>query len=108
MFSKTTGQAYLPYIQGESSEPMPLYVKPDAKVSVRDIQHAMRDHYEGTPLDITNDPGAGVFKMPYRLSPLTFKVDGQEYFNERPISTQQQTFLTPSAVCCGSDWTMRI
>ena len=93
MFSKTTGQAYLPYIQGESSEPMPLYVKPDAKVSVRDIQHAMRDHYEGTPLDITNDPGAGVFKMPYRLSPLTFKVDGQEYFNERPISTQQSAFV---------------
>ena len=93
MFSKTTGQAYLPYIQGESNEPMPLYVKPDAKVSVRDIQHAMRDHYEGTPLDITNDPGAGVFKMPYRLSPLTFKVDGQEYFNERPISTQQSAFV---------------
>ena len=92
MFSKTTGQAYLPYIQGQSKEPMPLYVKPDRKVSVRDIQHAMRDHYEGTPLDITNDLGAGAFRMPYRLSPLTFEVDGQEYFNERPISTQQSAF----------------
>ena len=71
---------------------MPLYVKPDRKVSVRDIQQAMRDHYEGTPLDITNDMGAGAFQMPYRLSPLTFKVDGQEYFNERPISTQQSAF----------------
>ena len=92
MFSKATGQAYLPYVQGESKEPMPLYVKPDRKLSVRDIQQAMRDHYEGTPLDITQDLGAGPFQMPYRLSPLTFKVDGQEYFNERPISTQQSAF----------------
>lgn len=93
MFSKTTGQAYLPYIQGKGGEPLPLYVKPDCKVSVRDIQHAMRDHYEGTPLDITSDAGAGCFETPYRLSPLTFKVDGQEYFNERPISTQQSGFV---------------
>ena len=93
MFSKATGQSYLSYIQGESKEPMPLYVKPDQKISVRDIQHAMRDHYEGTPLDITKDMGAGCFEMPYRLSPLTFKVDGQEYFNERPISTQQSGFV---------------
>lgn len=92
MFSKATGQAYLPYVQGESKEPMPLYVKPDRKLSVRDIQQAMRDHYEGTPLDITQDLGAGPFQMPCRLSPLTFKVDGQEYFNERPISTQQSAF----------------
>lgn len=93
MFSKSTGQSYLSYIQGDSKEPMPLYVKPDNKVSVRDIQHAMRDHYEGTALDITKDMGAGCFQMPYRLSPLTFKVDGQEYFNERPISTQQSAFV---------------
>ena len=92
MFSKATGQAYLSYIQGDSKEPMPLYVKPDQKVSVRDIQRAMRDHYEGTALDITKDMGAGAFNMPYRLSPLTFKVDGEEYFNERPISTQQTAF----------------
>lgn len=93
MFSKSTGQSYLSYIQGDSKEPMPLYVKPDNKVSVRDIQHAMRDHYEGTALDITKDMGAGCFQMPYRLSPLTFNVDGQEYFNERPISTQQSAFV---------------
>ena len=92
MFSKATGQAYLSYVQRESSEPMPLYVKPDRKISVRDIQQAMRDHYEGTPLDITKDMGAGPFNMPYRLSPLTFKVDDTEYFNERPISTQQSAF----------------
>ena len=93
IFSKSTGQSYLSYIQGDSKEPMPLYVKPDNKVSVRDIQHAMRDHYEGTALDITKDMGAGCFQMPYRLSPLTFNVDGQEYFNERPISTQQSAFV---------------
>ncbi len=92
MFSKTTGDAYLPYILGESKEPMPLYIKADSKLSVRDVQRAMRDHYEGTPLDITKDLGAGPFETPYRLSPLTFKVDGVEYFNERPISTQQSAF----------------
>ena len=92
MFSKTTGDAYLPYILGKSKEPMPLYIKADSKLSVRDVQRAMRDHYEGTPLDITKDLGAGPFETPYRLSPLTFKVDGVEYFNERPISTQQSAF----------------
>lgn len=92
MFNKAVGEKYLPYVQGESQDPMPLYIKADRKLSVRDIQTAMRDHYEGTPLDITQDPGAGPFQTPYRLSPLTFKVDGQEYFNERPISTQQSAF----------------
>ena len=104
MFSKTTGQAYLSYIEAKSKEPMPLYVKPDRKVSVRDIQNAMRDHYEGTALDITNDLGAGPFKMPYRLSPLTFKVDGKTYFNERPISYLRCVLTCPtlSAVYFGS------
>ena len=92
MFCEGMGEKYLPYIEGKSKEPMPLYVKPTNKVSVHDIQRAMRDHYEGTPLDITNDVGATAFKMPYRLSPLTFEMDGQKYFNERPISTQQSAF----------------
>jgi dipeptidase len=87
------GNKYLPYILGDTDEPMPLYVKANRKVSVRDIQHAMRDHYEGTPLDITNDFGAGAYNTPYRLSPLTFEVDGEKYFNERPISTQQSGFV---------------
>lgn len=83
-------EAYLPYINGDKqAERMPLWVKPARKLSVRDVMEAMRDHYEGTPLDITNDLGAGAFRMPYRPSPLSFKVDGKEYFNERPISTQQ-------------------
>lgn len=83
---------YLSYIKGETGEPMPLYVKPDRKLSVRDVQQDMRDHYEGTPLDMTQDLGAGAYQSPYRPSPLSFQVDGQSYFNERPISTQQSAF----------------
>lgn len=83
---------YLSYIQGTTTEPMPLYIKAPKKISVQDIKNAMRDHYEGTPLDLTKDVGAGPFKSPYRLSPLTFKVGDQQYFNERPISTQQTGF----------------
>lgn len=93
MFSKEVGKKYLPYITGHSDEPLPLYVRPDRRLSVRDIQLAMRDHYEDTPLDITRDLGAGAWKMPYRPSPLSFKVDGKEYFNERPISTQQTAWV---------------
>lgn len=85
-------ESYLGYIQGTSKEPMPLYIKPAKKLSVQDIKNAMRDHYEGTPLDLTKDLGAGPYKSPYRLSPLTYKVGDQEYFNERPISTQQTGF----------------
>lgn len=87
------GQEFLPYITGETNTPMPLYLKANCKVSVQDIKNAMRDHYEGTPLDISNDFGAGPYKTPYRLSPLSFEVDGQQYFNERPISTQQAGFV---------------
>lgn len=83
------GTEFLPYIQGETDNPMPLFLKPTRKISVRDIQNAMRDHYEGTPLDISKDFGAGPHHAPYRLSPLSFKYDGKEYFNERPISTYQ-------------------
>lgn len=87
------GQEFLPYITGETDEPMPLYLKANRKLSVQDIKDAMRDHYEGTPLDISRDFGAGPYHTPYRLSPLGFKVDGKEYFNERPISTQQTGFV---------------
>lgn len=87
------GNEFLPYILGNTNEPMPLYLKANRKISVQDIKNTMRDHYEGTPLDISNDMGAGPYKSPYRLSPLSFKVDGQEYFNERPISTFQAGFV---------------
>lgn len=93
MFAATDMNAYLPWAMGDASAtPMPLYVQPKQKVSVRDVQNAMRDHYEGTPMDITQDLGAGPWSMPYRPSPLSFKVDNKTYFNERPISTQQTAF----------------
>ena len=60
---------------------------------MQDVKNAMRDHYEGTPLDISKDFGAGPYHTPYRLSPLSFKVGDREYFNERPISTQQSGFV---------------
>ncbi len=80
---------------GENKFPsnrMPLWVKPDKKVSVQDVMGMMRDHYEGTALDMTKDVGAGPFKLPYRWRPLTFKVDSVNYVNERAISTQQTGF----------------
>ena len=87
------GKEFLPYIEGKTDEPMPLYLRPNRKISVQDIKNAMRDHYENTPLDISQDFGAGPYHTPYRLSPLEFEVNGQKYFNERPISTQQAGFV---------------
>ena len=89
-----TMDKYADFIKGDpSKEPMPLYIKPDRKLSVQDVQAAMRDHYEGTDLDMTKDEGAGPYKVPYRWRPMTFKVDGQEYTNERAIATQQTGFV---------------
>lgn len=90
----TDMERYLPYAEGKvkDAEPMPLWIKPNRKVSVQDIQECMRDHYEGTPFSLDKDPGQGVWNMPYRPTPLTYKADGKEYFNERPTSTQQTAF----------------
>lgn len=85
---------YLPYASGEdaNAEPMPLFVKPKRLLSAQDVKDMMRDHYEGTPFALDNDPGMGPYEAPYRPTPLTWKVDGKTYFNERPISTQQSAF----------------
>ena len=84
---------YVAWASGDATaEPMPLYFKPKVPLSLQDVQRGMRDHYENTPYDITNDLGAGPYKMPYRISPLSCEVDGKEYFNERPISTFQTAF----------------
>lgn len=83
---------YVTYAQGKTTDPMPLYIKPDRKLSAQDIQEMMRDHYEGTELDWRFDVGAGPFNSPYRWSPLSFEVDSVEYCNERPIATQQTGF----------------
>lgn len=81
---------YLPYAMGDTkAEPMPLFVRPKSPLSVQDVKDMMRDHYEGTPLEIQSDLGMGPWEMPYRPTPLSYEVDGQKYFNERPISTQQ-------------------
>jgi dipeptidase len=83
---------YEGFILGESTNRMPLYIRPEKKVSARDVMNIMRDHFEGTSLDMTQDIGAGPFKVPYRFRPLTWKVDSVEYLNERAIATQQTGF----------------
>ena len=80
---------------GENNFPenrIPLWVKPDKKLTVQDVMGMMRDHFEGTELDMTNDIGAGPYKLPYRWRGLTWQVDSTEYCNERAISTQQTGF----------------
>jgi dipeptidase len=84
---------YAAYAKGESKERMPLFMKPSKKVSVRDVMYIMRDHYEGTDLDMTKDVGAGPYKVPIRYRPLTWKVGDETYFNERAIATQQTGFV---------------
>lgn len=83
---------YKSFILGESTERMPLFMKPSKPISVRDVMSIMRDYYEETPLSMTQDPGAGAYGVPYRWRPLTWKVDGETYFNERAIATQQTGF----------------
>lgn len=83
---------YLDYVDGKhigKAEPMPLYFKPKQQLSLQDVMNSMRDHYEGTPFDITKDAGAGPYDAPYRPTPLSWEYQGKKYFNERPISTQQ-------------------
>jgi dipeptidase len=92
-----TMDKYLDYVKGDTkAEPMPLWIKPDKKLSVRDVMELMRDHFEGTALDMTKDVGAGPFKLPYRWRPLTWQVednkDAPSYCNERAVSTQQTGF----------------
>ncbi|MBO5331991.1 MAG: C69 family dipeptidase [Alistipes sp.] len=71
---------------------MPLWVKPVRKISPKQVFDAMRDHYEGTPMDMTQDIGAGGHGLPYRWRPMNFEVDGKTYLNERATATQQTGF----------------
>jgi len=88
---------YIPWAEGRDAdaEVMPLWVKPNKLLTVQDVQAAMRDHFEGTPFDVSDlsqdkaDIGGGIWQMPYRVTPLYFEVDGKKCFNERPTSTQQ-------------------
>ncbi len=94
-------EKYDDYIQGriafggENHFPtnrLPLWIKPDKLLTVKDVMGMMRDHFEGTPLDMTIDPGTGPFGLPYRWRGMTWKVDGETYVNERAASTQQTGF----------------
>lgn len=83
---------YLPWILEGKGEPMPLWVKPAEALTAKDLKWMMRDHFEGTPFDMTKDIGAGPFDSPYRWRPMNYTVDGQEYVHERAIATQQTGF----------------
>ena len=84
---------YVDYAMGHNpANRMPLWVKPRTKVAPKVVFDAMRDHYEGTPMDMTTDIGAGGHHCPYRWRPMYFKVDGVEYCNERATATQQTGF----------------
>ena len=86
---------YLPYLNGEfdKCDHLPLWIKPDAPLTLRDLQEDMRDHFENTPLDMTADMTAGPWGMPIRPLPMHFRdTNGVSYFRERPIATQQSGF----------------
>lgn len=99
------------WVQGSpGAQPLPLFIKPDKKLSVHDVMELMRDHFTGTELDMTKDLGAGPYALPYRWRPLTWKLGDKpeagddtrpEFFNERATSTQQTGFSFVSQM---RDW----
>lgn len=94
-FNKVNSQMgqYLDYAMGKDlKNRMPLWIKPDKKLTVRDVMGLMRDYYQNTPMDMTQDIGAGPYKCIVRWRPMTWEVDGVGYLNERAISTQQTGF----------------
>ncbi len=86
-------QRYEKYAMGDANaERLPLWIMPDHKVDVHEVMNLMRDHYEGTSMDMTKDLGAGPFQCPYRWRPMGFELDGHTYIHERATSTQQTGF----------------
>ena len=103
-YDKEVMDSYLPFLNGDLTEhdALPLWIKPDAPVSYRDIQEDMRDHYEGTALDMTADVSAGPWASPYRNQPVNFQApDGTKMFRERPIGCQQSGM---TMVCRMRSW----
>ncbi|MCH5238675.1 MAG: C69 family dipeptidase [Muribaculaceae bacterium] len=92
---------YFAWCNYDSNEPMPLYIIPERKVSLEEMQQSMRDHFEGTPFEMTSDVGAGPYHVPYRWRPMEFEVDGKKYCMERAIGTQQTGW---SFVSQSRDW----
>lgn len=85
--------SYVDYAMGHNPDNrMPLWIKPAKKVTVKNVADVMRDHYEGTPMDMTTDIGAGGNALPYRWRPMGFEYEGKKYTNERAIATQQTGF----------------
>ena len=86
-------QKYEKYAMGDAkAERLPLWVKPDHKIDVHEAMNLMRDHYEGTSMDMSKDLGSGPFNCPYRWRPMGFEFDGRTYIHERATSTQQTGF----------------
>jgi len=95
MFNRARPSDQIPsdWVTGQdNAEPLPLWIKPDKKLTVADVLGYMRDHFEGTELDMTTDIGAGPYELPYRWRPLVWKAGDKMYFNERATATQQTGF----------------
>ena len=95
MFNRVANgmKVYEPFAMGDKTAPrLPLWIQPDHKLTLHEIMELMRDHFEGTPMDMNSDFGAGPFHCPYRWRPMDFEVNGQKYVHERAISTQQTGF----------------
>jgi len=95
IFNRAAASLKLPiaYAKGvQGAMPYPLWIRPDQKVSAQDVMALMRDHFEGTELDMNTDIGAGPFACPYRWRPMEWKSEGKEYVFERAVSTQQTGF----------------
>ncbi len=88
-FDYATGKTFLATGGKDAGTPMPLYIRPNHKVSVQEFKECMRDQYEGTPLDITQGTDAGPWNTKLRYGSLTFKLDSVSYWYERPTATQQ-------------------
>ncbi len=83
---------YIDYILGKSNERLPLWVKPDQKVSLLQLKNLLRDHFENSPLSLANDPGAEPFGAEYRYEPRIWEYNGKKYFNEEPIASPKNAF----------------
>lgn len=92
---------YFPWVSRGEGEVLPLWVKPSRKVSLTDMQWMMRDHFEGTPFDMTVDVGSGPYNVPYRARPMEWEVDSVKYVHERAIATQQTGFSFVSQMNAG-------